>query len=224
MKRFLIAAALVAALPVAAQQGRRAWSQVAAPAPAGSYVIGNPKARVKLVEYVSYTCPHCRHFTEESAAVLKGRMIASGSTSVEIRSAVHDKLDLAAATLARCSGPTAFPALHDALFARQEEWTDRAIQFDRANGQRLAMYPQGAQLKALSDGAGLSEIARGAGMSAAAIDQCFTDPAMLARTLDVAKAVNGRISGTPAFELNGKLIEGVTWAKLEPMLRAAGAR
>ena len=220
MKRFLLLATallLTAATP-------RPWASVATLSPSGSYVIGNPKARVKLIEYVSYTCPHCRHFAEASAATLKDRMIRSGSTSVEIRSAVHDKLDLAAATVARCSGPAAFPAVHDALFTQQETWVERGISFDQTNNARLAMYPQAAQLRALADGAGLTDLARANGVVAAKLDSCFADPAAVAKTLEVAGRVSAKIRGTPSFELNGKLIENVDWARLEPTLRAAGAK
>lgn len=202
----------------------RDWSTVAAPAPQGSFVIGNLQARVKLVEYISYTCPHCRHFTEASAATLKDRMVRSGSTSVEIRNSVHDKLDLVAALLARCAGAGAFPRFHETIFARQDDWTSRGAAFDQTNGQRLQLYPQAAQLRALADGAGLTELARGAGLTGARLDSCFADPEMLARTLQVSAAIGGKIRGTPAFEINGRLIEGADWAKLEPLLRAAGAR
>ena len=222
MRRLLALLALALATPLVAAP--RAWTAVATPAAQGSYVIGNPKARVKLIEYVSYTCPHCGHFTQQSASVLKDRFIASGSTSLEVRNAIHDRYDLAAATLARCAGPTLFAKLHDALFAQQSTWLDRAVAFDSANAQRIAMYDQAAQLRALADGAGLTDIARGAGMAPAAIDRCFAEPAHAARTIAVAQVTSARIRATPTFELNGRLIENVDWAKLEPMLRAAGAR
>jgi protein-disulfide isomerase len=223
MNRFIAAASLALAIPIVAA-APRPWVTVATPAPQGSYVIGNPKARVKLVEYVSYTCPHCGHFAAESAATLKGKFVASGSTSVEIRSSVHDKFDLIAATLARCSGPAIFPKLHDALFSQQSTWLDRAVTFDAANAQRISTYPQPAQFRALADGAGLTDIAKGAGMTDAAVGQCLNTSVNFRATLDVAQAMSGKIKGTPSFELNGKMIENTEWAKLEPMLRAAGAR
>ncbi|MEG8038961.1 thioredoxin domain-containing protein [Sphingomonas sp. LR60] len=107
---------LLAAVALTAATAPRPWTAVATPVASGSYLIGNPKARVKLVEYVSYTCPHCAHFTQESDATL-GAMVRSGSTSVELRNQVHDGIDLAAATLARCSGAAAFPRVH-AAFSR----------------------------------------------------------------------------------------------------------
>lgn len=223
MNKFLALAALSLAAPLAAAT-QKPWTSIATPAPQGSYVIGNPKAKVKLIEYVSYTCPHCGQFAQESAPVLKGKMIASGSTSLEVRNAIHDRYDLIAATLARCSGPALFPRMHEQLYARQEEWLNKAMAFDKASGQSPAGNTQGEKMRALANGAGLTDVAKSAGMTDASITACFATEANLARTIQVAQAMQDKIKGTPAFELNGKLIEGVGWAQLEPTLRAAGAK
>ncbi|MBW6524487.1 DsbA family protein [Sphingomonas sp. RHCKR47] len=216
----LIAAALFAASPTAAAP--RAWTSVAAPVATGSYLIGNPKARVRLVEILSYTCPHCAHFAAKSDASIKA-MVRSGTLAIELRNQLHDKIDLAAATLARCAGPAAFPAVHAAFLARQREWIDRAIEWDQANGARVATYPQAAQLRALADGAGLTAIAREAGVTPAAIEACFANENAMNATLKVSQSTEAA-AGTPAFIVNGKMIQTVTWAQLQPMLRAAGAR
>ena len=42
--------------------------------------MGNPDAEVTLIEYASFTCPHCAAFSKESAPTLKAQMIRSGST------------------------------------------------------------------------------------------------------------------------------------------------
>jgi len=222
MKRLILAVAILAAPAAAAVQ--QVWASVARPAPQGSYVIGNPAAKVKLIEYVSYTCPHCGQFTRESAPVLKDRMIASGSLSLEVRNSVHDRYDLAAATLARCSGPALFPKVHEAFYARQEEWLAKAMAFDPVGGQNPAGNTQAEKLRTLADGAGLTAIAKSVGMGEPAIRACFASDAAVNQTLKVAQAMSGKIRGTPSFELDGKLIERVDWAKLEPILRAAGAK
>jgi len=216
----IVAAALLSATPISAAP--RAWTAVAAPVATGSYLIGNPKARVRLVEILSYTCPHCAHFAAESDASIKA-MVRSGTLAVEVRNQLHDRIDLAATTLARCAGAAAFPAVHAAFLTRQREWIDRAIAWDQANAARVATYPQLAQLRALADGAGLTEIARGAGMTPAAIDACFANENALNAALKVSQSTEVA-AGTPAFVVNGKLIQTVTWAQLQPMLRAAGAK
>ncbi|NJR78415.1 thioredoxin domain-containing protein [Sphingomonas corticis] len=222
MIRLLSLLALLLAVPAASQPAARPWTAVARPVASGSYLIGNPAAKVRLVEYLSYTCPHCAHFLSEGGATLKA-MVRSGSLSIEVRNQVHDRVDLAAATLARCAGPAAFPAVHDALFAQQEAWLQRAMYWDQANASRLALYPELAKLRAVADGAGLTDIARAAGVNAAAIDACFAKDVFAAKTLAVSNATS-KVRGTPAFEINGRLVENVDWAALQPMLRAAGAK
>ena len=40
------------------------WSEMVSETPEGGFVMGNPNAPVKLVEYGSMTCPHCAEFQE----------------------------------------------------------------------------------------------------------------------------------------------------------------
>jgi protein-disulfide isomerase len=46
------------------------WTQVVTQTPEGGMLMGNPNAKVKLVEYGSLTCPHCREFDETGVAPL----------------------------------------------------------------------------------------------------------------------------------------------------------
>lgn len=219
--RVLLLAAAFASAAVAAPA--RDWSTVAAPGTgAATYVIGNPAARVHLVEYVSYTCPHCAHFTAESAGTLRGQMVRGGSVRVEIRSMIANKADLAAVVLGRCVGARAFPRYHELVFARQSAWIERAVQHDKA--APAAGTPIEAQLAAVASASGLSGIAGEAGATPQAIAACFADRKALDKTAAAAMAVRRDVQGTPAFEINGKLVQGVGWAQLEPMLRAAGAK
>lgn len=221
MKKLALLAAIAVTAPLSAAT-QRPWADVATPAPHGSYVIGNPAAKVKLIEYVSYTCPHCAHYAEQSDTPL-GAMVRSGSVSVEVRNQVHDGLDLVAATLARCAGPAAFPRLHKALFAQQQQWFERTAEWQQGNAARISAWPQLAQLKAMAEGGGLTAIALAAGAPAGAIDACFATDAQVKRVLAASNATS-QVAGTPAFEINGRLIQNVDWAKLEPQLRAAGAK
>ncbi|NII57211.1 DsbA family protein [Sphingomonas aerolata] len=205
----------------------------AAPAPkpvpvtrtaSGTYVLGSPAARVKLVEYASYTCSHCADFSTQSQAVLKGKMIASGSTSLEFRHMIRDRLDLAAAVLARCTGPRGFFPTSAAIFAAQPAWLEKGIEFQQVNAARINLYPRPAQLKAYADGAGLTDLVKARGLSAAAIDACFADTAEIDRILAITAAAPPDVDSTPSFFINGKVMPHGGWAQLEPALRTAGAR
>ncbi|WP_322962902.1 thioredoxin domain-containing protein [Sphingomonas fuzhouensis] len=219
--------ALSASSADAAQAQRKGvnWATHITQTPAGAYVIGNPAARVKLVEYVSYTCPHCADFTTQSAPVLKDQMVRSGSTSIEIRHYIRDRLDLAAALIARCGGAATFARLNDTIFAQQRDWLKRGMEFDQANAQRIGAYPPAAQMRAEADGSGLTTIGKSAGLTEAQITACLSDRVATDRIIAMTTAAPDTIEGTPGFFINGKQAMGVfTWEKLLPLLRASGAR
>ena len=58
------ALALAPAAPAAAPASRAAtnWTKTVVATPLGAFRMGNPKAKVRLVDYVSLTCSHCRTF------------------------------------------------------------------------------------------------------------------------------------------------------------------
>jgi len=212
--------ALSFAQPAAAKE----WNATVTKLPSGAYLIGNPAAKVKLVEYLSYTCPHCAAFHKESAAVLDGRFIASGSTSLEIRNQVHDQLDLAIALLAQCAGPKRFEPLMNAFYDQQDQWLMAGIAFEQENGRRLAMYPPKDRLKAAAQGAGIPAIAEQHGLTAAEVDTCLASDAPMQVITKMMQTAPKAITGTPGFIVNGKIAANVyDWAHLEPILRAAGA-
>lgn len=216
--------ALLSLLALAAATPARDWRRAAVKTPAGAYLIGNPAARVKLVEYASYTCPHCAAFAVESAPVLKDQMVRSGAVSLEYRHLIRDGLDLGAAILARCTGPRNFAATTAYIFAAQDQWLTRGMAFQETNAQRIALYPRLAQLRALADGAGLTAMIQARGLSPAATDACFADGAEVDRILRLTTSAPAGVNSTPTFFINGRQTPNVDWARLEPLLRAAGAR
>ena len=66
------------------------------------------------------TCPHCAHFSAESAPVLKDRWIKSGQVSLEFRHFAFNALDLGAVVLARCTGPARFAATTAFIYQTQD--------------------------------------------------------------------------------------------------------
>ena len=58
------------------------WAVTSAATPEGHHLLGNPAAKLRVVEFVSYTCPHCSHFETESEGQLKIGMIAPGKGAV----------------------------------------------------------------------------------------------------------------------------------------------
>lgn len=210
------------AAPKAAQA--RDWRAHVVQTQSGAILTGNPAAKVRLVEYLSYTCPHCAHFVAESKAPLHDDLVRRGQVRVEFRHAVRDPLDMAAALLARCTGPRGFGGATQAIFAAQETWFEQGRTWWQANAASIQSQPELAQLKAAANGSGLSALMQKRGMSAAAIDRCFAAPADLDKLTAMTKAAWATIKGTPSFTVNGKAGGGSEWATLQPELRAAGAR
>lgn len=212
---------LATALPAQTRQAKvRDWRASVVMLPSGAYAIGNPAARVRLVEYLSYTCSHCARFVADSKAGLHDDLVRRGAVRVEFRHAVRDPLDMAAALLARCAGPRGFAGASEAIFAAQASWYARGAQWWQANGAGLQGQPEIVRLKRVADASGLARLMRGRGMTPAAIDRCFASPGDLAKLTAMTKAAWAAIQGTPSFAINGKPANGSDWATLEPQLHA----
>jgi len=213
----LIAVALFATIS-AARTPPRDWTTTVGRAPDGAFIVGNPAAKVKLIEYASYTCPHCAHFAGESEPELSAR-IKSGALNLTFRNAIRDKLDLTAAIAARCAR-TGFLSASEAIFAAQQTWLPRGADYANLNDARLSKYPEGDRLKAYADGAGLTEMMKARGLTDAQLDACYADAAERTTVAALADAAWATIKGTPSFLVNGKPVATIQWAELAPMLRA----
>jgi len=62
------------------------WATIVAATPDGGFVMGNPNAPIKLVEYGSLSCSHCADFSEAASEALRTKYVASGKVSYEFRS------------------------------------------------------------------------------------------------------------------------------------------
>lgn len=216
----LLTAAAPAAKPAAAPD----WTKVVVATPEGGFRVGNPAAKVKLIEYGSFTCPHCAHFHDEAMSALKTRYIAGGKVSFEFRNFVLNAPDYAAALLARCDGPTRFFGLHDRFFAEQPRWTQPFTQQSAADGERIAALPAEKQIGAIAEAGKLDDFVAPLGVTSARFNACVNDKAALDKLLDMRKAAveTFKVQGTPTFIINGKTVDDTnTWAALEPGIKAA---
>jgi protein-disulfide isomerase len=189
--------------PVAAPKGGDLTKMVTQ-TPEGGFLMGNPNADVKLVEYGSMTCPHCAEFAEKDAPKIVQGFVKTGRVSFEFRNFVRDGLDVAMSLIARCGGPDRFFPLTDALFKSQREIFERAQSAPAAQQESLSQSPQGyAQL------AGLQQWAAQRGLPSAKSNACLTDQAGADRLVQIRSEAdsNYRIPGTPTFLINGKVVE-----------------
>lgn len=184
--------------------------------------MGNPAAPTKLVEYVSYTCPHCAHFVADASAPLRSGWIRGGKASVEVRNLVRDRYDLTAALLARCGGPARFFGDHEALFAAQQAWVEKIMAYEKTPSTLPDDAPRAAVLADIADKTGLLALMAKRGIAPARSRQCLADPkamqAVLAMTKEAIEDV--KATGTPSFVINGTLVDAHNWADLAPLLPA----
>jgi hypothetical protein len=104
--------------------------------------MGNPQAR-RLVEYMSYTCPHCAHFEAESALALRNGPIASGKGSFEVRHLLRDPID---ATIAAADQLRAANALLRCMTVsgRTDQVVGHCPEADRGTDEALERRPHAA--------------------------------------------------------------------------------
>jgi protein-disulfide isomerase len=208
------------ARPAAAQPD---WTGVVAMTPEGGFRMGNPDARVKLVEFGSLTCPHCATFAAAAMNELRGRYVRTGRVSFEYRNFVLNGIDVAASLLARCGGAQTFFPLADSLYARQGEWTGRISGLDDAQKAELSALPPGQRLARLAEIGGLSSLAAGFGVSPQQGEMCLADQEGLDRLAAMSEAAAALgVHGTPTFLINGAMVEAHDWTTLRRLIRKAG--
>ncbi|MDA0187120.1 MAG: DsbA family protein [Proteobacteria bacterium] len=165
-------------------------------------VMGDPDAPVEMIEYASFTCPHCRTFHENTLPLLKADYIDQGRLRYVYREVYFDRFGLWAGMVARCAGPERYFGIVDLIYQRQAEWT------------------QGAPADVAEN---LRRIGRTAGLNNEQLDACLTDGAMAQAMIDTYEAhmAEHAISGTPAFVIAGRLHSNMSYADMSALIDEA---
>ena len=212
--------------PIAAPGGGD-WTQTVTQTAEGGFLMGNPDAPVKLVEFGSMTCPHCADFDKAAMEAITNTYVKSGRVSFEFRNFVRDGLDLTASVVARCGGPSSFFGLTTQLFEGQKEMFERVQSADQAQLAAIEALPPAQKLPRFADLAGLKQWASMRGLPSSKLDQCLADQGQIDRIVQMQSDATSdfQISGTPSFLLNGEVVafEGndPIWKQLEARLRGA---
>lgn len=232
----VFALAVLGGQTVMAQSGRSAARPAPRPAPAytamvrtgeqGSHIVGNPSARVRLAEYVSYTCPHCSHFAAEATQTLRTAYVARGTVSVEVRHVVRDPVDLAMASATNCGSTAGFFSRHESMMAQHDAIMTRVRALPQTTFEQWGALPMAQRLRRVADDSGVTAWMRTRGFSATQINQCLSDMTMAQRLIDQSnQSSTVGVQGTPSFTINGTLVPNAySWAALQPALDAALAR
>ena len=192
----LAAAATAAMTPALAQD---------AEAP-GDFSLGSPDAPVKIVEYASFTCPHCATFHANVFKNLKAEYIDTGKVHFTLREVYFDRYGLWAAMVARCGGEMRYFGIQDMLFDQQQDWA-------------AAQDPMEVVGK-------LKTIGLTAGLDQASLDACLNDQAKaeaLIKQFEENMAADG-VSGTPTIFVNGAKHSNMSYADLKALIDAELAK
>lgn len=219
------AAATGEALPAIAPPAGTQWVDTVTLTPEGGYMIGNPEAPLKLVEYASHTCSHCADFSTTGKEPLKKKYVASGVVSFEQRETFLNPYDVVLAGLTQCGSKEQMQPLSDQV------WQNLPAVFQGLQGNPQAVeaagqLPVGQRFVAIAEATGLIEFFAARGLSADQARTCLSDAAKIEAMVKTVEANNQKdgVVGTPTFFLNGQRLEGTTWEVIEPQLQRAGAR
>jgi len=221
LKAIVKAAVLAGAALLATGQTRGNWIIVVAETADGAHRIGNPEAKTRLVEYVSYTCPHCADFTRESEDRIKLSYVTAGILSLEIRHLIRDPVDLTAVMLVNCGPASKFPLNHSTFMLQQAKWIGPLSSASAGQQARWKSGDGPARRRAIASDFGFYQMMEQRGYARTEVDRCLNDEAAANRFAAQSEKDWDRpgIDSTPSFAINGIVMPGThTWAELERQL------
>jgi len=165
--------------------------------------MGSPDAPVTLIEYASFTCPHCAAFHADQYKKLKAEYIDTGEVRFVFREVYFDRFGLWASMIARCGGEMRFFGITDMLYDQQQDWI--------AGGDPVAIADN------------LRTIGRTAGMDDATLDACMGDETT-AQTLVAwfqENSTRDDVTATPTLFLNGTKYSNMAYGELKALIDEA---
>ncbi len=204
----------------------KAWTDVVSKTEAGGYKMGNPEAKLQLLEYGAITCPGCAQFAAQSTEELN-ELVNTGAVAFEFRPfLVHGIQDIPGFLLAQCSGPEAFFPLIDQLFADQQNWLGKISTVTEADQQAMQKMSPPEISTLLGTKMGLIEFVKSRGISEDQAKACLSDKTAIDGLIALTEkgSKDDGVSGTPFFLLNGAKLDGGSWNVVKGKLVEAGAR
>jgi hypothetical protein len=212
----------LAALGIAAAPPHGNWTATVTQGPDGAFTLGNPAAKVKLTEYVSYTCSHCANFHKEADAKLRLAYVPQGKVAVTVEQVLRNPIDLTIAMLTNCGDPKTFFTRHNAFMATQDKWLAKYDGFTPAQTARWTSGPVPTRLRAIASDFDFYAIAAHWSYSRPQVDKCLGDAATLKRVTAQTEAASAKgVDSTPSFAINGEVLADThDWTLLVPQIDA----
>ncbi len=173
------------------------------PAAIPDMVLGNADAPVTVIEYASFTCPHCAAFHADQFQQLKADYIDTGKVRFVYREVYFDRFGLWASMIARCGGEQRFFGISDLLYDGQRDWIGEGDPATIAENLR--------------------RIGRTAGLDDTTLDACLADnaqaEALVAWFQENAEA--DAIDSTPTFVIDGTKHSNMSFDEMSAILDEA---
>lgn len=168
-----------------------AWAQNPAQAERPQdHATGSRDAQLVMVEYASFSCPHCAHFQSDVWPVIESEFIDTGLVRYVFRPMLTSPPQIAAIglILADCAAEDRYFDSADLLFAEQSNIFETA----QAQGDVRAVYDR---------------IAGAVGLAPEDLTACLTGPAVDTKiNAAIEQAQADGIAGTPSFIIGGKVL------------------
>lgn len=155
------------------------------------FVIGNPEAKVTVVDFSNYLCSHCRDHANEVFPLIKRDYIDTGKIRYVFRDFPFGGQEnvIRAGEAAACAADhNLYVEYHEALFRAQMQWAG-------LSGEALDNY--------------FTDLAGQIGIAPATFAQCLKSGSKRAGVLaDQKLATDLGLTGTPSFIVNGETYTG----------------
>ena len=154
--------------------------------------VGDPDAPVTIMEFSSFTCPHCATFNQGVYRQLIETYVETGVARIEKHEVYFDAFGLWAGLVARCGGPERYHGITEMLYQHQRDWS-------RAQ-------PAAGQSEAEAVAEALRRIGRRAGLNNDELNACLEDRDMALARMEVYRQNAERygITSTPSFVIDGQ--------------------
>lgn len=202
------------------------WSDVAVRTPEGGWLVGNPDAPIKLLEYGSLTCPACALFSTEGSEKLHAEYIDSGRVSYEFRTVlIHGVVDLLLSRVLECAPVNVAVPMADQVWGNLEQVTG-PFQQNQAQLEQAMTLPENQRFVALAQVGQIDQFFAARGISTEQTQACLADSAAVTAlaTKSQDQSTQDGVTGTPTFFINGTKVDSTRWAEVEGALQRAGAR
>ena len=163
-------------------------------------VQGDEDAPIEMIEYASFTCPHCATFHADVYPKLKINYIDKGLVKFIYREVYFDKYGMWASMIARCAGSDRFFGMTDQIYRKQSNWA-------RAESD-MAIVTQ------------LRKIGLLAGLDESQLSACLQDGVKLRALVEwySENAKRDEIKSTPTLIINGEKHSNQSYEQLTEIL------